>query len=73
MRTLLIFIALALIVMAGRQLLRKPRDVPRTRSVSGRMVRCSHCGIFVPEQEALEKDGQLYCSREHRDAAREPS
>ena len=73
MRTLLIFIALALIVMVGRQLLGKPRVTPRTRGVTGRMVRCASCGIFVPEHEALEKDGNFYCSREHRDTAREQS
>lgn len=68
MRTLLIFIALALIVMIGRQLLRRPRRDTGTRSLNGRMVQCARCGIFVPEDEALERDGHHYCSREHRDA-----
>jgi uncharacterized protein len=69
MRTLLIFIALALIVMAVRQLLRKPpRRDTAARSMTGRMVQCARCGIFVPEDEALERDGLHYCSPEHRDA-----
>lgn len=67
MRTLLIFIALALIVMVGRQLLRKPRRNTGTRGMTGRMVQCARCGIFVPEDEALAQDGRHYCSRECRD------
>lgn len=69
MRTLLIFIALALIVMVGKQLLRKPRPDTAQREITGRMVQCARCGMFVPADEALERDGRHYCSREHRDAA----
>ena len=29
------------------------------------MVRCAQCGTHVPEQEALQQDGQYYCSRAH--------
>jgi len=70
MRILLIFIALALVVMIGKRLLQQPRRASHTRGVSGKMVPCAGCGVFVPEDEALERDGRLYCSREHRDAAR---
>jgi uncharacterized protein len=72
MRTLLIFIALVLIVMIGRQLLRRPRRTPRTPGLDGRMVQCAHCGVFVPEHEALARDGRFYCSREHRDQLQDP-
>jgi uncharacterized protein len=71
MRTLIIFIALVLVVMIGRQLLRRPRHTPRTRGLTGRMVQCAHCGIFVPEHEALVRDGRFYCSREHRNQAQD--
>lgn len=73
MRTLLIFVALALIVMIARQLLRKPRSLLRRHSVTGKMVPCASCGIYIPENEAFERDGRLYCSREHRDAAHDRS
>jgi len=68
MRTLLIIIALALIFMIGKQLVQTPRSEKRTQTLTGKMVRCTNCGIFVPENEALEQDGHFYCSREHRDA-----
>ncbi len=28
-------------------------------------IKCDHCGVFVPESEALEQDGNHYCCREH--------
>ncbi len=68
MRTLLIFIALALIFMIGKRLVQKPRAEKRTQPLSGKMVRCAHCGIYIPENEAFEQAGHSYCSREHRDA-----
>lgn len=34
------------------------------------MVRCAHCGIYLPGSEALERAGQVYCSAEHREAGR---
>lgn len=29
------------------------------------MVRCEHCGLHVPKQEALESDNKYYCCKEH--------
>lgn len=31
------------------------------------MVRCAHCGVHLPQAEALSKDGHSYCCRAHRD------
>lgn len=31
-----------------------------------RMVSCAHCGVHLPESEALEREGRRYCSEEHR-------
>ena len=67
MRTLLIFIALAVIVALGKRLWRQPRARP-PQAAAGNMVQCAHCGIFVPEQEALSRNGRWYCSKQHRDA-----
>lgn len=29
------------------------------------MVRCAHCGVYLPRSEALMKEGHLWCSQEH--------
>jgi uncharacterized protein len=71
MRTLLIIIALVVIVMIIKRLWLQPRQAPKNRELTGKMVQCENCGIFFPAQEALEKDGHHYCSREHRDASKQ--
>jgi uncharacterized protein len=43
------------------------RRVP-PRGIARDMVKCSHCGIHIPVDEAVCKDGVCYCSAEHRDA-----
>lgn len=29
------------------------------------MVQCKICQLHIPEDEALQKDGQFFCSQEH--------
>lgn len=39
-----------------------------------RMVACAHCGVFVPESEAVpgEAPGQFFCCEAHRRQAVRP-
>jgi uncharacterized protein len=67
MRTLLIFIALALIVLIGKRLLQRSRSRATRRELSGNMVQCARCGIFIPQHEALMENDHYYCSAAHRD------
>ncbi|MCG6887627.1 MAG: hypothetical protein LJE74_10485 [Proteobacteria bacterium] len=32
----------------------------------GQMVRCHHCGLHIPQDEALRADNHWYCNQEHR-------
>lgn len=41
------------------------RQQPRKPDAPAPMVRCTTCGIHVPEQQALTQDGQWYCSHAH--------
>ena len=67
MRTLLIFIALILIVAVGKRLLLSSRRPPSRHEISGSMVQCARCGMYVPRDEALTGNGRFYCSPAHRD------
>jgi uncharacterized protein len=67
MRTILILLALALIVMIGKRLLTSPRPRGPRREVSGNMVQCARCGIYIPQHEALQRNGRSYCCPAHRD------
>jgi uncharacterized protein len=67
MRTLVIIIVVALIVMIAKRLLQKPHTPARRVQKNEHMVQCTHCGIYIPEQEALQRAGRYYCSQTHLD------
>ena len=67
MRTLVIIIVVALIVMIAKRLLQKPHTPVRRGQKNEHMVQCAHCGIYIPEQEALQRAGRNYCSQTHLD------
>jgi uncharacterized protein len=37
-----------------------------TPALGEAMLRCHHCGVFVPVSEALQENGQNYCCDQHR-------
>lgn len=41
----------------------RPSDSARTAE---RMVNCNHCGLYLPESEALHDRGEHYCCEQHR-------
>jgi uncharacterized protein len=71
MRTIIILIAVVIVVLAARRLLATPRRGNKPQIKSGQMVQCAHCGMFIPETEALSDHGHHYCSPAHRDADRD--
>ena len=43
------------------------KAVTRTKSTDEleTMVRCQHCGLHIPKNEALQSANRYYCSQEH--------
>ena len=66
LRILLILVAIAVIMVGVKRLFAPGKPGGGTRS--SRMVQCAHCGMYVPEQEACERQGLYYCSRAHLEA-----
>ncbi len=74
--TLIRLIAIAVVLWLAwtilrRWLARARRPAARTRGTPKQveqMVRCAHCGLHVPEKEAVAAGGRHYCSARHRDA-----
>lgn len=56
-----IFLALR-VRLRERKASRLNRDPKNTTMQS---VRCRECGIFLPEQSAVRRDGEDFCSWEH--------
>ncbi len=48
----------------------KPPADPAVKTPSD-MVSCAHCGIHLPQEEAVSGQKGLYCSTEHRTAAQD--
>lgn len=64
------YLVLLLIVVAGiwwiRQQ-RRPRPPADNKTGPSVMVPCQHCGIHVPEADAVRGAQGLYCTAAHRD------
>jgi uncharacterized protein len=40
------------------------RDAPE--AAPEQMVNCSHCGLYLPQSEAIAEGGKFFCCAEHR-------
>ncbi len=69
-RLIAIGLIIWLLYRAFQRMLSKPNEPEQIKRQKGAsdMVKCAHCGIHIPKDEALHKDGLDYCSPEHRDA-----
>jgi uncharacterized protein len=69
-RIILIAILIWLAIRLVRSAIIRYRGLTeRRRPAVPRMLPCAHCGLHVPEHEAIERDGNVYCSEEHYRAA----
>ena len=73
LRTLLILIALAVVFLAVKRLFPPARTPKKKQLKHGNMVQCAHCGIYLPEPEALTREGRTYCSQAHLEEDRDHS
>lgn len=65
-RLLLVLLALVAVVLILRRLYRRP-PAARPLAAPGQMVRCAHCGLYLPRDEALHAGDLDFCSADHRD------
>jgi len=67
-RTLLILIAVAVVILGVKRLFAPRLTGGRTSKEPARMVQCAHCGMYVPEPEACKRQGLYYCTPAHLEA-----
>jgi uncharacterized protein len=70
MRVLLVLIGIGLVIWILIRLAKGPSLANKPQKKVGDMVRCSHCGVYVPRGDALQQGDRYFCCREHRDADR---
>jgi uncharacterized protein len=70
----LVLLALLAVVYAFVRGQRAPsvKQASRRAAAPQNMVACAHCGLHVPQGEALSKDGRSYCCAAHRDLGGPP-
>jgi uncharacterized protein len=77
MGRILFFVLLALGLYVAYRLWRAGRarqgsgHTERSPAVAEPMVRCEHCGLNVPQSEALADGGRWFCSEAHRHLQRD--
>ena len=64
-RILLLGIVIALAIMLYRKIKRAQQSKASSTGVTPAMRKCAHCGVHVPQAEALAHDNRWYCSRAH--------
>ncbi|KFI23519.1 PP0621 family protein [Nitrosococcus oceani] len=71
MRLLLLGLVALLAYFLLKKLLKNYQFSRKNQAIDARrMVRCAHCGIFLPESEALTEGSHNFCCREHRELAK---
>lgn len=68
------FLLLILVVVAAWWLAKgfRRRDAEKdahkdaTEAAPEQMVHCSHCGLYLPQSEAIADGDKFFCSAEHR-------
>ncbi len=65
LRIIIILFGLWLVLQIIKRALASRRDDSRRQPSIANMVVCAHCGVHLPELEAIQKNGKHYCCEEH--------
>ena len=74
MKLILLLLAIAVLLWLVRGTVRRARRPPRERGTDATppapqtMLRCAHCGLHLPRDEALPGRGGVFCDAAHRAA-----
>jgi uncharacterized protein len=71
-RVLIYLLGIALVIWILMRLAKKPRAKEKSVGKVGDMVRCTHCGVYIPRHEAIQDSDRYYCCTRHLDEDREP-
>ena len=63
---LLVFAAIAVWLLVKRLRSKDAGGDTPESGVSEQMVNCSHCGLYLPQKEAIAEGGEFFCCAEHR-------
>jgi len=70
LRIIIILVGLWLVLQIIKRALGTRKNHASRQPAIASMVACVHCGLHLPESEAIQKDGKHYCSEEHLKATK---
>jgi uncharacterized protein len=70
-RILIYLLGIALVIWILIRLAKNSSLEKKSTKRVGDMVRCTHCGIYVPRHDAIAYKERYYCCTQHRDEDRE--
>jgi len=71
MRLFLLILIVWLFIVVLRQAKMKKKSNQASRHTDGQKnipsstIKCEYCGVYIPQQEAIQKQGHYYCSEKH--------
>lgn len=63
---LLLVLVIAIVWRLAQGVRRKNAARRTPPAAPGQMVSCSHCGLYLPQSEAVAAGDKYYCCAEHR-------
>jgi uncharacterized protein len=66
LRLIIILIGLWLVLTIIKRALTSHRKSPSDKPGVAKMVACAHCGVHIPESEAVREGDRYFCGEEHR-------
>lgn len=64
-RIVFALLVVVMVIMAMRYLRRAVDERRRPPALDARTVRCAHCQVYLPRDDAVAAHGKVYCSPEH--------
>ena len=65
-KVLLLILAALAVWWLAKGFRRKGAAQDAPEAAPEQMVNCSHCGLYLPQSEAIAEGGKFFCSAEHR-------
>ena len=63
---LLLILAVLAVWWLAKGFRRKDTAKDAPEAAPEQMVNCSHCGLYLPQSEAIAEGGKFFCCAEHR-------
>jgi uncharacterized protein len=63
---LLLVLALVAVWLLAKGFRRKDAAKDAPEAAPEQMVNCSHCGLYLPQREAIAEGDRFFCCAEHR-------